>query len=575
MRLIGGDAMTAGTLTHSTETQGATAPRSARAAFFGAMLLALIAVGAGLRLWDVARDPLWLDEAYSAYAAGKGWAFLWQVVPRYETHPPFYYSLLRLWTLAWGDGLLALRALGLVAGLATLPVVALAARELGGLLSFDRRRMGAISICATGLVALAPLTIEMAREVRPYPLMILVYAVAILALLRLLRRTRSGGRVAGGAFILYLSCLALLLWLHNLGPLYAASLGLGALAATLRRTTTRADWLWLIGGHLLVALVWLPALLILVDQAPTWVRSTWLTFRWDVMPWRLLMLYAGPDALTGEVARGVGAPGLRLILGGPIAVAALLLAGAGVHALARGGEGRRAMAILLLAGALPVMLSVALSALVAPVFILRTMTPVAIPALLLLATGAAAARGAMRWVAGGAMLLLIANMLLVDMRTRARGAPQDWHGAVRWLGARFRTGDMVYAYPNEGALPFDFAVRDLGLAMPSRAIPTPVPSLNPPPGSWYVSGSRGVPSLDAAHLRAIAREPATRAVPTIWLLRLGPWAYDKGDVFVKMLEADGRVHVGSYRSGPIDIIGLRRETATARRAAPAGAGAAR
>jgi hypothetical protein len=101
-------------------------------------------------------------------------------------------------------------------------------------------------------------------------------------------------------------------------------------------------------------------------------------------------------------------------------------------------------------------------------------------------------------------------------------------------------------------------VRDYGLAMPSRPIPSAIPSLKPPPGSWYVSGSRGVPSLDRAHLRAIAREPATRAVPTIWLLRLGPWAYDKGDVFLEEL-SKGRVEVGRFRDGAIDIVGLRNE----------------
>jgi hypothetical protein len=116
---------------------------------------------------------------------------------------------------------------------------------------------------------------------------------------------------------------------------------------------------------------------------------------------------------------------------------------------------------------------------------------------------------------------------------------------------------MLFAYPNEGALPFDRAVQDYGLSMPSRPIPTAVPSLNPPPGSWYVSGSRGVPSLDRAHLRMIAEEPATQAVPTIWLLRLGPWAYDKGDVFLEEV-SKGRTEVGRFKDGAIEIVGLRR-----------------
>ena len=38
----------------------------------------------------------------------------------------------------------------------------------------------------------------------------------------------------------------------------------------------KADWLWLAGGGAIVLLIWLPALLILLDQAPMWVKATWL-----------------------------------------------------------------------------------------------------------------------------------------------------------------------------------------------------------------------------------------------------------------------------------------------------------
>ncbi|PTQ13455.1 hypothetical protein CLG96_05035 [Sphingomonas oleivorans] len=497
--------------------------------------LLLIAGGMAFRIWKVTVTPLWLDEAYSAYAAGKGFAFLWQVVPRYETHPPFYYSLVRLWTLIFGDGLVALRSFGFASALATMPVAALAARELARIIGLGRQRTAAMMLAALAFAAFAPLTVQMGREVRPYPLMILVYATAIWALLRVLRHAGTDGRIARGPFAFYLVALALMMWLHNLGLLYAAALGLAALLAVARKETRAREWMIFLGGHVLVALAWLPALMILVDQAPTWVKSTWLTFRWWPLPWRLLMLYAGPGVLLG--------------------IAAGLLAAMGTRVLARTGERRRALIMLLLTGLLPVALSVGISALLAPVFIMRTMTPVAIPAALLIATGAATQSGWRRWLAAIAFALMLGQMIAIDIRARSGGPPQNWYGAVRWLAARFRPGDMVYAYPNEGALPFDYAVRDMKLDMPSRSIPTPVPSIGV--GGWYPTGSRGVVSLPRDRLRAIARERGTQAVPTIWLLRLGPWAYDKGDMFLDELSV-GREQVGSFRSGPIDIIGLRK-----------------
>ena len=476
------------------------------------------------------QEPLWLDEAYSAYAAGKGWAFLWHVVPRYETHPPFYYSLLRLWSLGFGDSLPGLRALGIVCGIATLPVAALAAREIG---RAAKMAGPPLILAALALAALSPSLVEMTREVRPYPVMILVYGVAILAILRLGRRTAAGGAIAGGDFAFYLAALALVLWLHNLGPLLGLALGLALLAMVLRRSLGRADWLWLVGGHLLVALVYLPALMIMLDQAPTWISSTWLKFTFTGLWLRVALLYATPGAAELGVA--------------------LLLALAGCFALARGAEGRRIGFALASAAFLPVILSITLSALVAPVFIVRTMTPVVVPAILLMATGAAGLAGRWRWPALAALLLLLVQMASVDLRARQGPPMQDWYGAARWLAARYRPGDIILAYPNEGALPFNRAARDLKLDLPTRAIPTAVPSLDAP-GGWHPTGSRGVVSLPRDQLRAIARQTGDR--PTVWLLRLGPWAYDKGDVLLEELER-GRTRAGMWRSGPIDIIGLR------------------
>ncbi|WP_084690912.1 glycosyltransferase family 39 protein [Sphingomonas sp. SRS2] len=496
-----------------------------------AAVIALAALAA--RAWGMWAEPMWLDEGYSAYAASKGWAFLWQVVPRYETHPPFYYSLLRVWTLIAGDGLVAHRMLGLICGMATLPVVALAARRLARLTGASP---APVMLTALALTAVSPILVEMTREIRPYPLMILVYAAATLALLVIAERRADGLPLAGRAFAAYLACTALMLWLHNLGPLYAAALGLALLCVARARALTKADWLWLLGGHAIVIALWSPALFILLDQAPMWVKATWL--KWSTVDlWRrATVLFAGPSD--------------------DMRIAAAILALFGGAVLLRAREGWRLLAVLLLLGGLPIAVSLIVSATVAPVFIIRTMTPLAIPAILLMACATGWAWRRYGWLAPLAALIWITVAQgHFDLRARQH-IKRDWYRTMEWLSPRFRPGDMVFAYPNEGALPFDRAVRDYRLAMPSRPIPTAIPSLNPPPGSWYVSGSRGVPSLARAHLRMIAQEPATQAVPTIWLLRLGPWAYDKGDVFLEEL-SKGRVEVGRFKDGAIDIVGLR------------------
>lgn len=501
-----------------------------------AVLLAIGAAGAWFRIADTTRNPLWLDEGYSAYAAAKGFAFLWHVTPLYETHPPFYYSLLRVWTLLFGDSLVALRALGIACGLLTLGVALLVARELARWFSPALRFLPLAPLLLL-LAAFSPALIGMAREVRPYPVMILVYAGALLALLRLGRIAAREGRIDRAAFGLYVCALALLLWLHNLGPLYGLALGLALLALVARKSLSGRDWALLVGGHVLAGLIYLPAFLILLDQAPTWIHSTWLRFSFTGLPERLTILWAAPGAMAG--------------------IAALVLALLGAMTLLRLREGWRVAAALLLLALLPVALSILISVVKAPVFIPRTMTPTAVPALVLLAVGASLRRGWVRWPALLAFLLLVFSMVRTDRADLAGPPMEDWYGATAWLAQHMGPGDEIWSYPNEGALPLDYALRDKRLALVNRPIPTPVPTLHGGPGSWYPTGSRGVVSLSPERLRAIASTPQARAIPTIWLNRLGANAYDEGDVFLHALEAD-RVVVARWTSRSIDIVGLRR-----------------
>jgi mannosyltransferase len=490
---------------------------------------AILVAGAWLRLTGLLRTPLWLDEAYSAYAVENGFRFMWSVVPTYDVHPPLYYTFLGLWSVVAGDSLAGLRMLGLVCGLTTIAFAVMAGRELARALDVDERLLAG---SAAALVALSPLMIDMSREVRPYPLMILAYAAAIVGMLRVGRTAGSEGSVARGPFLLYLAGLALTFWLHNVGPLFGASLTLALAALVAGKVRDRREVLLLAGGHVLVAVVYLPGFLILLDQSATWVESTWLVFRWEGLHWKLAALW--------------GAVGIVAI------VAAVLLLVVGLRRAIE-GDGARFAAALAIAAVLPALLAVALSVSVAPVFLIRTLTPVTVPALLLIAAGVASAKGRWRWGTIAVLGVLLSQMVVVDLNARRGGPREDWYGTVRWLVERMRPGDVIYAYPNEGVLPLGRAAKDVGLSLPMRPIPTAVPASGV---GWHPTGNRGTVSLPREMLRAIAAEPETRGVPTVWLLRLGPWSYDKGDVFLEELSRD-RVVVDRFRNGPIDIVGLR------------------
>lgn len=507
---------------------------------FGILAAAAVALGIGFRLWNITQEPLWLDEAYSAYAASKGFDFLWEIVPQYETHPPFYYSLLKFWTLIFGDSLTALRALGAIFGIGAVGTGILAAREIGRTIGLDPRNNALLMGAAAMLLSLGTLPIEMTREVRPYPIMAMVYASIILMLFRTARHIEQGGRLWSRSYAVYLALLALLLWLHNLGILYAGAAGLALLILCLRRSWTRQDWMALVLGHLAVLAVWLPALLILSEQAPTWVKSTWLRFS---LSWELpltvakLFIVPRPTSLTAAL----------LLIG---------LAWAGLRGRTTGMRTATALTILML---LPVLLSIAISATIAPVFIPRTLAAMAVPAMLLLSLGIATAwTGVIRTLGMIALAVILLEMIALDIHQRRRPPNEDWYRILAWFEPRFKPGDLVVAYPNEGALAFRRAQRDRNLIMATKPIPSEIPSLNAGPGSWNPTGSRGVVSLSKKRLERIADTPDLQRSPTIWLLRQGAWAYDKGDNFLHALERD-RVRTDRIFIFPVEIIGLRRK----------------
>src|SRR5690348_16243096 len=181
------------------------------------VLLTLTALA--VRLIGIGMRPLWLDEAYSAWFSARGWHELWTVVPTYETHPPFYYSLLKLWRLAFGGGAVALRLPSVILGAATVPIVMLAAREIERLRPTGRPLL--LMGVAGFLAACGPTLVEHGQEARPYAPMAFAYAIAILGVLRLLGDFAEGKSGSWRNWLLLALGSELTLWSHALGVVYA------------------------------------------------------------------------------------------------------------------------------------------------------------------------------------------------------------------------------------------------------------------------------------------------------------------------------------------------------------------
>ena len=495
-----------------------------RRSFFLFCLAAVISAALWFRINGITANPFWLDEAYSAYAADQGFGFIFKVLPAYETHPPFYSAILSAWTDVFGNSLAGFRSLGLFAGIALIPLCFLAGRAIAEALELDSNLY---LLAALALLAVSPPLVYITQLVRPYGVMALVYLFGIYCVFSLARHYNDNNRLNGKLWLGYLVSLALIIWLHNLGVLYAAALGLSLLIliGPLRLIGQHPRAFFI--GHLAVALAVLPAFLILLDQAPTWQQSTWLRFHWKGVPENFCTIYG----LSGFAA---------------FVMAAFIVG----HALLKGDKAQRPIWLVLLVLAfVPMLLSLLISAAIAPVFLPRTLAPLAVAFILLLA--GAALSSLMTRVAFASLFVLTTIQVIGVQRLPPT---ENWHGAVAWLRMQVAPGDVIYAYPNEGALPLGYALRDQGVRVPIRPIPNAVPARDP--SGWHPTGSRGVVSLPQYRLETIAADPQSARIGTIWLLRLGAATYDRDDGFLKALLRN-RTPVGRWSQDPIEIIGLR------------------
>lgn len=235
---------------------GGDARRGPRRALLLAVGVALV-IGTVLRFWT--RSHLWLDEALTVHIA----ELPLRRIPGALDHdgaPPLYYLLLHLWMRAFGTSRLAVRSMGGVTSVLSLPVMWLAARRLAAVAGLDENEEIALAWAAVLLLASSPFAVHFATEARMYSLVVLLVLVGYLVLNDVLAGT---GHPVGSAVALAIVSGLLLLshyWSIYLLLVVGAALVVGAWrarSAAARRRRLRAVVSIAAGGVLF--LPWLPS----------------------------------------------------------------------------------------------------------------------------------------------------------------------------------------------------------------------------------------------------------------------------------------------------------------------------
>ncbi len=221
------------------------------------ILLFLLLLAMGLRLYRLDAQSFWNDEGNAARAAERTIPLILAAAAG-DIHPPGYYLLLHFWRMPMGDSEFALRALSAFSGVLTVAVVYALGRDL-----LDEWA----GLGAAFLFAASPFSVYYSQEARMYALLGLFSALSTYLLVRLARRPTGplfAGyvlAVAAGLYIHY--AFPFVLFVHNL-------LFLGWwLTKGGRKWRTVAAWAGLQAGGLLLFAPWLPTAIHSVTQWPT------------------------------------------------------------------------------------------------------------------------------------------------------------------------------------------------------------------------------------------------------------------------------------------------------------------
>ncbi len=367
------------------------------------LLVAVVVIGATLRLASLTAQSLWVDEATTAHEMHLSLGALLHSVRVNETTPPLYFLLAWAWSKVFGSGELGLRLFSACLGIGLIPLAYSCARELVS------RRAGVV---AAALVAVNPFMIWYSQEARSYALFAVFSAASFLFCARAWRAPTNRNLGWWAAF----SALAVLT------HFFAGFLILPeALLLLVRVGTARPRGLMLALAVIAVAqAAVLPLALSDTSHPLGWIKIFPLSVRIQQVPvdFGLGALYQSPIVTHGLLGAAVLA-----------AIVLALLAAGGDRAERRGAAFAAAVA------AVTLLVPVILAALGRDYLVPRNLMPAWIPLAVVL--GAACTVPRARIVGAGLAIVLLAAFVIAGVRIAQNPQYQrpNWRGVAAALGA--------------------------------------------------------------------------------------------------------------------------------------------
>lgn len=526
-------------------------------------LLILTAVAACFRFYDIGGLPLWFDEAYSLWFSRQSFEALWTFVPTFETHPPVYYSLLRIWRV-FGDDEAALRSLSAVLGILCVATVYLLGRIVGG------GRDGAWIGFGAGLIlAISPIQIQYAQEARSSMALTVAVSVtlcgaawlmrhsraACLPLLGLSARSRGAGEFGAPpsprpAWLALIGGSALSLWLHNLAPLFVFSVAVSMILWLAWQLAGNRDFLVNCSlAALTVLLAWAPWIPWLFRQAEAvsavfWMKAPTLVqilgalysifgakYSWPIET------YTAQPALLSELDPTGYAGGL-IWLAAHLGLAAL--AGAGLWLVGR-RYGWHLAILLTSVMILPIALTLLATFTIRPIFSARALIWAGVPFYVAAAAGVTATRRT--WLRGILLIALFALFGYGSLNYHADYEKEPWDRIAGLLNRESGPGDVVLVVPNSVELPLAYYLGAGRTDLPIYGLPAPFPAVGLP--NPYPAGIAAVPGMTPGDIPALRTH--INGLSSGWLITRANSVFDPDGLVARTVGEDKTLLLrGSY-----------------------------
>ncbi len=391
-------------------------------------LLALILCAIG-----ITGRSLGFDEAATVAIASQHGSALWSAIARDGGNMSGFYVVEHLLIGAFGNGLLVIRAVPLLATVASVALVALIALRL----SLGRRT----AFAGATLAAVSLSLVFWGQNARGYAPMVAFVCGAFLAFVTLARPGGGGRRRHWVAYVLCMTCA--------LYSSFVAALVVPAqVILLLHRRRLLGRFVAALGA---VGVLCVPLVVLAVHRGSS--QLFWVPRPTRMLESQVLQSMASAGQLPSFHSLWVTTGLLLLTLALFLATAVVI----GRRAAGPGGYEREWGGLVLVAWVLiPLVLAWLASFVIQPLFLPRNVMMSVPPVGLVLALGLTDPRLPRLAVAGG--LLLLVGLRAVPLVAAYDVSPEPWRQSTAYVLTRSRPGDCVAFYPEDSRMAFQYYV---------------------------------------------------------------------------------------------------------------------